>query len=101
MPFPSGVVAGPSVSNGFFLTFGRVSGNERRATVKGFYSGVSFNSEYGLNMIGSGVKTVKIRKKGRSNPRYVMKVVDSFNENAQVGGALYTGWRLSGTFTKR
>ena len=52
-------------------------------------------------MIGSGGKTLTIRKKGKSNPRYVMSFSDILNERAQVGGQLYTFWRIGGSLSKR
>lgn len=100
-PPRSGIIAGPSGSNGFFLTYGKPSGNERRVKMRGSYNGTSFNTEYGLAMVGSGFKSITIRKKGKSNPRYAMTILDALNENAQVGGALYTGWRVKGNMTKR
>jgi hypothetical protein len=77
------------------------TGNSRKATIRSNYSGVSFNSSYNISMIGSGGKTLTIRKKGKSNPRYVMSFSDILNERAQVGGQLYTFWRIGGSLSKR
>lgn len=95
------LVTAPTGTNAFFLSHFPATGSSRKATIRSNYTGVSFNSFYGISMIGSGGKTLTIRKKGKANPRFVMTYSDSLNERAQVGGQLYTFWRVSGSLTKR
>jgi hypothetical protein len=95
------LVTAPTNTNAFFLSHFPATGNSRKATIRANYSGVSFNSFYNTSMIGSGGKTLTIRKKGKSNPRYVMSFSDTLYERAQVGGQLYTFWRIGGSLTKR
>ena len=95
------LVTAPTGTNAFFLSHFPPSGSSRKVTIRANYSGVSFNSFYGVSMIGSGGKTLSIRRKGKSRPRFVMTYSDSLDERAQVGGQLYTFWRVGGSLTKR
>lgn len=91
------VVEGPTSRNGFFLTYGRARGNDRRVVLRGRYSGFSHNPFYGEEMRGAGVKRLVLVRRGFTLPRYEMRVVDRLVERASYDGALFGKWRMRGT----
>lgn len=94
------VVTGPSGRNGFFLNLQKVTGNERRVTVRLYYSGVSRNPDYDEDTAGSGVKILKIQRRGDSRPQFEMKLTDNLDERAVNGGEYLTSWRIRGILFK-
>jgi len=94
------IVTGPSGRNGFFLTLGNISGNERRITVRMYYSGRSYNPAYEEDMIGTGTKILTIQKFNGSRPQYEMSLIDRLQERAVNGGSIFTTWDIQGRLFK-
>ncbi len=94
------VVTGPSGDNGFLLIHRPVNGNFRRMTIRAYYSGTSFNPQFGENMVGSGSKLIRVVRRGFSRPSLEMSVSDSLDERSEFDGTLFTSWRLRGLYTK-
>ncbi len=89
-------VPGPTNFNLFLVNHFPASGGERFIKIRGTYSGVSFNSFYGVNTVGSGAKSILVRRRGERRPTFSMKTTYRFNENAQVGGFLLSYLRARG-----
>jgi hypothetical protein len=94
------VVTGPSRRNGFFLNLQKITGNERRATIRLYYSGVSRNPVYDEDTVGSGVKIMKVLRRGTSRPQFEMKLTDKLDERAFDNGEYLTSWRIRGLLFK-
>lgn len=94
------VVTGPSGRNGFFLDLQKITGNDRRATIRLYYSGVSRNPDYNEDTVASGVKTMKVLRRGTSKPQFEMKLTDKLDERAADDGEYLTSWRIRGLLFK-
>ncbi len=94
------VVTGPSGRNGFFLNLQKITGNERRATIRFYYSGISRNPDYDEDTVGSGVKILKIQRRGTSRPQFEMRLTDKLDERAADDGEYLTSWRIRGLLFK-
>lgn len=97
---PRTIVTGPSRRNGFFLNLQKITGNERRATIRLYYSGVSRNPVYDEDTVGSGVKIMKVLRRGTSRPQFEMKLTDKLDERAFDNGEYLTSWRIRGLLFK-
>lgn len=94
-------VAGPTNASRFSLTVQTVSGNDRRVRVLSRYSGVSFDTFFGANMVGSGSKILTITKRGEGRrARFTMRYINNLNVNRQAGNVLRQYWRIAGTLRK-
>jgi hypothetical protein len=93
-------VTAPTGSNAFFLTHRPPTGNSRRMKIRAYYSGVSDNSFYGEEMVGSGSKTINVVRRGFGRPQFEMNVRDILNERSSFDGALFSTWRINGFLTK-
>lgn len=94
------IVTGPTRRNGFFLILRDISGNDRRITVRMYYSGKSYNPVYGEEMAGTGTKVLKVVKVNSSRPQYEMSLSDKLSERAVNGGAFYSSWNINGRLFK-
>lgn len=94
------IVTGPSGRNGFYLVRKKVTGNDRRITVRMYYSGRSYNPDYKKEMIGSGSKVLKVRKFRGSRDQFEMKLKDRLSERGVNNGKYYTQWNVSGLLFK-
>jgi len=94
------VVTGPSRRNGFFLNLQKITGNERRATIRLYYSGISRNPDYEEDTVGSGVKIMKVQRRGTSRPQFEMNLTDKLDERAADDGEYLTSWRIRGLLFK-
>jgi hypothetical protein len=94
------VVTGPSGRNGFFLNLQKITGNERRITIRLFYSGISRNPDYDEDTVGSGLKIMKVQRRGSSRPQFEMKLTDKLDERAADDGEYLTSWRIRGLLFK-
>lgn len=94
------IVTGPTRRNGFFLVVRDITGNDRRITVRMYYSGKSYNPVYGEEMAGSGTKTLNVLKINASRPQYEMSMSDKFSERAVNGGSFYSSWNITGRLFK-
>lgn len=92
------IVTGPTGNNGFFLNHSAPRGNGRRMKIRSYYSGVSYNDNYGEYMVGSGTKTTTVVRRGYY--RYNMNVVDNLDERSEYDGRLFSYWRIRGNLGK-
>jgi hypothetical protein len=90
------LVPGPTNFNQFIINHFPASGGERSIKINGTYSGVAFNSFYSANAVGSGKKTILVRRRGDRRPTFSMTTTYRFNENAQIGGFLFSYLRARG-----
>lgn len=94
------VVTGTSGRNGYFLNLQRITGNARRATIRYYYSGRSFNPNHDEDCIGTGTKVLKVLKRGISRPQFEMKLIDKLNERAADNGEYLAYWKIRGLLFK-
>jgi hypothetical protein len=94
------IVTGPTRRNGFFLIVRDITGNDRRITVRMYYSGKSYNPIYDEEMVGSGTKTLSVVKINSSRPQFEMSLSDKLSERAVNGGAFYSSWNITGRLFK-
>lgn len=94
------LVYGPTGTNRFVMIRRSLSGNLRRVTIRGEYTGKAANSEYGEEMNGQGSKIISVVRRGRARPRLEMTTRDRFEERSVFDGTLFAYWAIRGTYRR-